>query len=91
MYKIYSWNKIFTYCPNDFWHKIKICNFEQNNVFLAIATNIPQRLTTGFVLQGHNSEIKSRNYFCFLIMWWKKMELQYIYNMSTQNCVILSV
>ncbi len=24
--------------------------------FLAIATNIPQRLKTGFVLQGHNIE-----------------------------------
>ncbi len=38
---------------NDFWHKIKINNFDSYNVLLAIATNIPQRLKTGFVLQGH--------------------------------------
>ncbi len=31
----------------------KIDNFDPYNVFLAIATNIPQRLKTGFVLQGH--------------------------------------
>ncbi len=29
-------------------------NFDPYNVLLAIATNIPQRLKTGFVLQGHN-------------------------------------
>ncbi len=28
-------------------------NFDPYNVFLAIATNIPQRLKTVFVLQGH--------------------------------------
>ncbi len=28
-------------------------NFDLYNVFLAIATNIPQRLKTGFVVQGH--------------------------------------
>ncbi len=39
--------------PNDFWHKRKIDNFDPYNVFLAIATNIPQRLKTGFVVQGH--------------------------------------
>uniref|UniRef100_A0A671Q1S9 Interferon-induced protein 44-like n=1 Tax=Sinocyclocheilus anshuiensis TaxID=1608454 RepID=A0A671Q1S9_9TELE len=39
--------------PNDFWHKIKIYNFDPCNVFLAIATNIPQRLKTGFVVHGH--------------------------------------
>ncbi len=31
----------------------KIDNFDPYNVLLAIATNIPQRLKTGFVLQGH--------------------------------------
>ncbi len=36
-----------------FWHKRKINNFDPYNVFLAIATNIPQRLKTGFVVQGH--------------------------------------
>ncbi len=45
---------IFTYdlLPNDFWHKRKINNFDPYNVFLAIATNIPQQLKTGFVVQG---------------------------------------
>ncbi len=33
--------------------KEKIDNFDPYNVFLAIATNIPQRLKTGFVVQGH--------------------------------------
>ncbi len=33
--------------------KIKIYNFDPYNVFLAIATNIPQRLMTAFVLQAH--------------------------------------
>ncbi len=28
-------------------------NFDPYNVLLAIAINIPQRLKTGFVLQGH--------------------------------------
>ncbi len=28
-------------------------NFDPYNVFLAIAMNIPQRLNTAFVLQGH--------------------------------------
>ncbi len=28
-------------------------NFDPYNVLLAIATNIPQRLKTGFVLQNH--------------------------------------
>ncbi len=29
-----------------FWHKIKIYNFDPCNVFLAIATDIPQRFKT---------------------------------------------
>ncbi len=37
----------------NFWHKIKINNFDQYNVLLAIATHIPVLLKTGFVLQGH--------------------------------------
>ncbi len=36
---------IFTSYPND--------NFDPCSLFLAIATNIPQRLKTGFVVQGH--------------------------------------
>ncbi len=36
-----------------FWHKRKMDNFEPYSVLLAIATNIPQRLMTASVLQGH--------------------------------------
>ncbi len=36
-------------CPNDFWHKIKIYNFDPYNVFLAMATNISQQLTIYWV------------------------------------------
>ncbi len=43
---------IFAYYPNDFWHK-KINNFDLHSVLLAIATNIPVLLMTGFVVQGH--------------------------------------
>ncbi len=46
---------IFTKYPYDFWHKIKNYNFDPYNVFLAIATNRPQRLKTAFVLQGHTN------------------------------------
>ncbi len=38
---------------NDFWLKRKIYNFDPHNVLLAIATNIPVQLMTGFVVQGH--------------------------------------
>ncbi len=31
----------------------KLNHFDPYHVFLAIATNIPQRLKTGFVVQGH--------------------------------------
>ncbi len=34
-------------------HITKIYIFDPYNVFLAIATNIPQRLKTGFVVQDH--------------------------------------
>ncbi len=49
---------IFTYYANDFWHKIKMYNFNPYNVLLAIATNIPQRLKTAFVLQARVTNIK---------------------------------
>ncbi len=38
---------------NDFWHIIKMYNFNPYNVLLAIATNIAVLLMTAFVLQGH--------------------------------------
>ncbi len=44
---------IFTEYANDFWHKRKMYNFNPYNVLLAIATNILQRLKTGFVVHGH--------------------------------------
>ncbi len=43
---------------NDFWHKRKIYNFDPYNVFLAIATNTPQRVMTVSVLQGHRCQVK---------------------------------
>ncbi len=44
---------IFTEYANDFWQKREMYNYNPCNVLLAIATNIPQRLKTGFVVQGH--------------------------------------
>ncbi len=38
---------------NDFWHKIKMYNFDPYNVLLSIATNIAVVLMTASVLQGH--------------------------------------
>ncbi len=37
-------------------------NFDPHSVLLAIATNIPQQLMTGFVLQGHIYH----KYICFI-------------------------
>ncbi len=48
---------------NDFWHKRKIYNFDPCGVFLDIDTNIPQRLKTAFVLQGHISILNAMHYF----------------------------
>ncbi len=42
--------------------KRKINNFNPYKVFLAIATNISQRLKIGFVVQGHKYKlIKNKN------------------------------
>ncbi len=46
-------NLLNIFMEHDFCHKRKMYNFDPCNVFLAIATNIPQRLKTAFVLQGH--------------------------------------
>ncbi len=51
MYTISSWNVILI--SNDFWHKIKMYNFDPYSVLLAIATNISVLLPTASVLQGH--------------------------------------
>ncbi len=46
---------------NDFWHKIKMYNFDPYSVLLSISTNIPVLLMTVFVLQGHMCERVSRS------------------------------
>ncbi len=52
--------------PNYFWHKRKIYHFDPYNVFVAIATNIPQGLKTAFVLQGHTCPRQSEELFLLL-------------------------
>ncbi len=52
--------------PNDFWHKIKIDNFEPYNVFLAIATNILVLFMTAFVLQA--VQYLMLNPFCYSVL-----------------------
>ncbi len=49
--------------------KEKNYNFDPYNVFLAIATNIPQRLKTSFVVQGHKwyMRILNSSYSCLHI------------------------
>ncbi len=42
---------------NDFWHKIKIYNFDPYDVLLSIATNIAVLLMTASVLQGHTHSL----------------------------------
>ncbi len=39
---------------------INLNNFDSYNVLLAIATNIPVLLKTGFVLQGHICHLKAK-------------------------------
>ncbi len=47
--EISSWNMILI--SNDFWHKIKMYNFDPYNVLLDIATNIPVLLMTRVILR----------------------------------------
>ncbi len=42
-------------------------NFDPYNVLLAIATNTPQRLKTGFVVQGHIYELEVDGIFADII------------------------
>ncbi len=78
--------------PNDFWHKRKIYNFDPYNVFLAIARNIPQRLKTGFVVQGHIFRFYScsisfsKNYFIILLLY---LLLSFVYLFTTFFEVLL--
>ncbi len=51
MFAVVNLQNIFM--KHDLHEKSQINHFEPYNVFLAIATNIPQRLKTAFVVQGH--------------------------------------
>ncbi len=44
-------------------------NFDPYNIFLAIATNIPVQLKTGFVVLGHKCAFKSE-----VTIFWKWLE-----------------
>ncbi len=55
-------NLLNIFMEHGFWHKRKIDNFDLYSVFLAVATNIPQRLETGFVVQGHICAFKCHLY-----------------------------
>ncbi len=50
---IFMEHDLYLILHNDFWHKGKLYNFDPYNVLLAIATNIPVLLMTGFEVQGH--------------------------------------
>ncbi len=54
--------------------------FDPYNVFLAIATSMPQRLKTGFVVQGHICESQGPSLWCYNIVF----ELNY-YLVKCQN------
>ncbi len=67
IFTVGNWHNIFMehdlYHPNDFWHKRKIDNFDPYSVFMAIATNIPQRLVLwSRVTYTENSPLHPRNY-----------------------------
>ncbi len=58
---LYIYGRTFTEYLHGTWSLLNILmifaikeKFDPYNVFLAIATNIPQWLKTGFVVQGHN-------------------------------------
>ncbi len=53
----YIYSRKFTKYIQGTWSLLIIYHFDPCNVLLAIATNIPQRLMTGFVVQGHLREI----------------------------------
>ncbi len=57
--------------PNDFWHKIKINNFDPYNIFLSIATNIPVLLLCSRVTFVRKCRKDSNNvkYYCNLRFW----------------------
>ncbi len=61
--------------------KKKIYNFDPYHVFLAIATNIPQRFKTGFVVQGHICWFGAQE--TFLI---RNVEKVVLLNTFVKNC-----
>ncbi len=71
------------------WHKRKIDNFDPYNVVLAIATNIPVLLKTGFVLQGHKLETWS--YLHLFESCWMQTNVVHTCLILLRELVILSV
>ncbi len=51
-------------------------NFDTYNVLLSIATNTPQRLKTGFVLQGHIFVLESMTIWIKDFVLWSKTFLR---------------
>ncbi len=56
-------------------------NFDPYNVFLAIATNIPQQLMTGFVVLGHM-------WFRVIIKYNYITKYIYIYALRVSDCLL---
>ncbi len=56
--------------------KLKIDNFDTYNVLLAITTNIPMLLMTGFMVQGHKC----------VILWGNNVYYQYSYLQISECC-----
>ncbi len=54
-------------------------NFDPYNVFLAIAKNMPQRLKTGFVVQGHILGGLSYYVLTFKLIIWNNALIVYIH------------
>ncbi len=57
---------IFTYYPNDFWHKLKMYNFDPFNVLLDIATIYPSDLRLLLC-----SRVTYKKYYLAIFFFWK--------------------
>ncbi len=62
-----------------FFDKRKIYNFDPYNALLAIATNIPVWLMTGFVVQGHICYTKIKHSLIVLVVFMVNLDV---------NCLI---
>ncbi len=60
---ISSWNMILI--SNDFWHEIKMYNFEPYNVLLSISTNIPVLLMTVSRVSYRQKSFQNPKYIVF--------------------------